>query len=152
MSGSIHSALPGAPVAGGASGQQVTVVQPQPSAVPSLETLGGWAAAILAIAALVALIAKLMTKDQGRDLRDTANQVTQLDHKLRNQVVRIDSLEHLRVEDITRIVKLETIMQNMQTDMARIIHGQEKLADTMTANFQMLAESIREVRTVTARV
>ncbi|WP_156680076.1 hypothetical protein [Sphingomonas profundi] len=135
------AAAPPAPTAA----QAVTVVQPAERPLSlDIGHVGAWAGAIIAITTVAALLYKLLTREMSRDIREVA-------HKVRNVVTRVDSIEHLRTGDIERIVKLEAAQTSFDRAVERVERGQEKLADTINDRFDLLAESIREIRSVSPR-
>ena len=112
----------------------------QPAAAPltlDLGHLAAWAGAVIAIATAIALLYKLFTREFGRDIRE-------VQHKVRGVVTRVDALEHLRLGDIERIVRVETSIAGMEK-------GLERVERTINDRFDILADSIREIRTVAPR-
>ncbi len=95
-----------------------------------------WAVALMTIGGACGLIVRAITKDVARDVSD-------IRHKIDNQVTRIDALEHGRGSDVTRIVKLEAAVSAIDKALERVERGQEKLNDTLNDRFDTLADAIR---------
>lgn len=109
-----------------------------------MSTIVEWAAALGTISAACTIIVKAITRDVARDCAD-------LKHSVKNQTMRIDGLEHQRVSDVERIVKLESALQSVDRSIERVERGQDKLDKTINDRFDVLSESIREIRTVAPR-
>ena len=62
-----------------------------------------------------------------------------------NERSRIDALAAQQVENVTRIVKLEANLTNIEKGQERIEHGQEKLVEMIDNRFDSLSETIREI-------
>lgn len=127
-----------------------------------MSTIVEWAAALGTISAACGIIMRAITKDVVRDVLEVRKEIADnkliaakdtadLKHDFKNQISRIDGLEHLHIGTIERVVKLETSVQNFDKAIERIERGQDKLGQTITERFDTLAESIREIRTVAPR-
>ncbi|TVV75304.1 hypothetical protein [Sphingomonas solaris] len=125
------------PPAAGAT-QAVTVMQPVDRTLSvDVSHIAAWAVAAVAIAALVGLVYRLLTRDMTRELRD-------VQHKVRNVSTRVDAIEHLRAGDIERIVRVETSIAGMEK-------GLERVERTINDRFDTLPGLIREIRAVAPR-
>lgn len=125
-------------------------------------TIMEYAVALTSIAAACGYIMRAITRDVVRDVADARKEIaavhqdlkgqnSSLKHDLKNQMSRIDALEHVRTSDVERIVKLESAVQSFDKAIERVERGQDKLSNTITDRFDILAESIREIRTVAPR-
>jgi len=112
--------------------------------IVDVAALAEWAVAGGSIVGAVGWIVRAITRDVARDTADLA-------HRVKNQASRIDALEHHRTSDIERVVKLEAAVQSFDRAIERVERGQEKLSDTLNDRFDMLAESIREIRNVSPK-
>jgi len=110
-----------------------------------------WAAALGTISAACGIIVRAVTKDVANGLTALSGRHDDLKHSLKNQTSRIDAIEHLRTADVERIVKLESAVQSFDKAIERVERGQDKLSDMINDRFDTLAESIREIRTVTPK-
>mgnify|MGYP001617450287 CR=1 FL=1 len=72
-------------------------------------------------------------------------------HKLNNHSSRLDGIERLRSNDVERIVKLETNLNNLEKGQERIEHALEKMEAESAKGRAEIIESIRELRTVSPK-
>ena len=127
-----------------------------------MTTVVEWAAALGTISAACGIIVRAVTKDVVNSVqavgekhdayaKAAGEKYEDLKHALKNQTARIDAIEHLRTSDVERIVKLESAVQSFDKAIERVERGQDKLTDMITDRFDTLAQSIREIRTVTPK-
>lgn len=116
-----------------------------------MNTVVEWAAALATISAACGIIVRAITKEVASGLSALGEKHEDLKHSLKNQTARIDAIEHLRTADVERIVKLESAVQSFDKAIERVERGQDKLTDMIADRFDTLAESIREIRTVTPK-
>ncbi|RSU72283.1 hypothetical protein BRX37_19305 [Sphingomonas sp. S-NIH.Pt3_0716] len=119
--------------------------------VGDVSSIVEWAAALATVAGACGLVTRAITKDVARDVVELRKDDSDLRHSLKNQATRIDAIEHLRTADVERIVKLESAVQSFDKAIERVERGQEKLATAINDRFDILAESIREIRIVTPK-
>lgn len=118
----------------------------------SLENWAPFLAVLAAVAILVGLLTKYVSNELGK-FREAHNPVHEAidkemtDMKVRaaNERSRIDALAAQQVENVTRIVKLEANLTNIEKGQERIEHGQEKLVEMIDNRFDSLSETIREI-------
>ncbi|MFX4084047.1 hypothetical protein ACKU27_02965 [Sphingobium yanoikuyae] len=70
---------------------------------------------------------------------------------LEHKTSRIEQMERSRVQDVERIVKLETNITNIEKGQTRIEASIDKMMNAHQSNFEQLAQSIRELRDVKPR-
>lgn len=116
-----------------------------------LAQIGEYAGVVVAVSGACAIIVNAITKDVKRDVNDVRKDLEDAEHALKNQASRIDAIEHVRINENERIVKLEIAVQSFDKSIERIERGQEKLSDTINDRFDTLAESIREIRSVSPK-
>lgn len=139
-----------------ASGQQITVVQPPAQTMnETILSYGGWAGAVLAIAALVTLIYNLLMRDVKRDLAEATKTIehnrANADTKFQKIELDVSNMEHSVTDVVSRVVKLETSLQNQEKSLDRVEKSQIDILNKLDDRFNQLATSIREVRTVQPR-
>lgn len=143
--------------------EQKVVVAAQPTShIPSLETVGGYAGAILAIATMVTLIYNLLMRDVKRDIKDASKEIESVKtvqklefdtirHSHKNLKAEVQSLEHLRTGDVERIIKLETNLTNLEKGQERIESRLDTMAEDSAAARKEIIDTIREMRTTTIK-
>ncbi len=113
------------------------------------------AGALVAVAGACGLIVRAVTRDAMHKLDALASKhdhfetvvgdkIDDVKHGLKNQAMRIDAVEHMRIGDVERIVKLESAVQAIDKAVERVERGQDKLASMMTDRFDTLAEALRK--------
>lgn len=101
--------------------------------------------------------AKVQAESEAREIALKAEatrieaRIDQTDHRSRNNTQRLDSLERERTSTIERIVKVESAVTGIEKSIERVEHGQDRLSEQINDRFDVLADSIREVRTVAPR-
>lgn len=140
----------GAAVVAATSTTQSLVAQPAPDYGPPkyLQGIAEWATLILGLAALAALVTRLMTKDVARDVKE-------LRHDFNNQRGRVDQLERQDRDHDIRLAKVEQAMESFKEGQQRIEatikdNHREQMETTKTI-FDQVSTSIREVRDVKPR-
>lgn len=114
-----------------------------------------WAAGLATLSTACGLIVRAITKDAMAKIATAAEKHEafvaaigekhdDLKHQIKNQTTRIDAIEHLRIGDVERIVKLESAVQAIDKAVERVERGQEKLTDIVNDRFDTLAEAIRK--------
>lgn len=120
-----------------------------------LSSVVEWAVALGTVSGACGLIVRAVTKDVANAVdalaKSSSEKHEDLKHSIKNQIARIDAIEHLRVADVERIVKLESAVQSFDRAIERVERGQDKLSDMINDRFDTLADSIREIRTVTPK-
>ena len=114
-------------------------------------TIVEWAAALVTISAACGIIVRAVTKDVANGLMSLGERHNDLKHSVKNQISRIDAIEHLRVDDMARLVKLETNYANLERGQARIEHQLEKMEADNASGRAEIIESLRELRNVSPR-
>lgn len=127
---------------------QSVIVQPNPAPsaplASALQTVGAYAASIAAIATLVILLVKFLTREVGRDVSKVERDVVEVRKTADQAAADIRKLTADRASDVERIVRLETAIPAIKETTGRI-------EQTLDRNFSELASSIREMRIVTPR-
>lgn len=116
-----------------------------------MTTVVEWAAALGTISAACGIIVRAVTKDVSNGLSSLGERHDDLKHSLKNQITRIDAIEHLRVDDMARLVRLEANYENLQRGQARIEHQLEKMEADSASGRAEIIESLRELRNVSPR-
>ncbi|OAH42756.1 hypothetical protein AX777_05830 [Sphingobium yanoikuyae] len=108
-----------------------------------------------AVAAVMGLFTKHISskitdfKDVHKPVHDAIEkELAEFRMNLEHKTSRIEQMERSRVQDVERIVKLETNITNIEKGQARIETSIDKLISSHQSNFDQLATSIRELRDV----